>query len=152
MILTFAFVGLILDLFVLIISGQIRCTNSLCNSFYQKSGEKCEITENIPPNKTNVNSTYIQSFKEAIEIINLYEANNTDSDINTKTHTNNNCLYLDHFRSFVNDIKNRYNGESGYAEPNGKNFMIINIIYRVFSILESYFLVVIIEKLQPSYT
>lgn len=152
LILTFAFVGLILDLFVLIISGQIRCTNSLCNSFYQKSGEKCEITENIPPNKTNVNSTYIQSFKEAIEIINLYEANNTDSDINTKTHTNNNCLYLDHFRSFVNDIKNRYNGESGYAEPNGKNFMIINIIYRVFSILESYFLVVIIEKLQPSYT
>ena len=152
LILTFAFVGLILDLFVLIISGHIRCTNLLCNSFYQKAGEKCEITENIPPKKSDVNSTYIQSFNEIIEFLNLNDINNTDSDIDTKNHTKNNCLYLDHFRSFINDVKNRYNEDSGYQKPHGKSFMIINIIYRVFSIFESYFLVIIIEKLQPSIT
>lgn len=151
-ILTFAFVGLILDLFVLIISSQIHCTNSLCNSFYQKAGEKCEIIENNPSNKTNVNNTYIQSFKDIIEDTNLNGTNNTNNDTEIKNQTINNCLYLDHFRSFINDIKNRYNGQSGYPKPSGKKFMIINIIYRVFSIVESYFLVIIIEKLQPSYT
>lgn len=154
LIIIFSFVGLILDLLVLIISSQIHCTNSLCNSFYQKPGETCEIIESIPSNKTNVNAnnTYIGNFKEIIEMINLNDINNTDSDKNIKNLTNNNCLYLDNLKSFINDFKNRYNEQAGYPEPHGKKFMIINIVYRVFSIFESYFLVVIIDKLRPSFT
>ena len=152
LIIIFAFVGLILDLFVLIISSQIHCTNSLCNAFYQKTGEMCEIIESNPSNKTNVNSTYIGYFNEIIEMINLNEINNTDNDIDIKNITKNNCLYLDNLKSFLNDFKNRYNEQAGYPEPHGKKFLIINIIYKVFSIFESYFLVVIIDKLRPSYT
>jgi hypothetical protein len=152
LIIIFSFIGLILDIFVLIITSQIHCTNSLCNSFYQKTGEKCEIIESNPSNNTNVNSTFIGDFKEIIEIINFNDINNTDSDIDNKNLTNNNCLYLDHLKSFINDFKNRYNGHTGYPGPYGKKFMIINIIYRVFFIFESYFLIIIIDKLRPSYT
>ena len=156
MIITFAFIGLILDLFVLIITSQFHCTNSLCNSFYQKEGEICKIIENNSSNETEVNNTYIQNFKEIIENINLdakSDINNTDNDINDKNEANNNnCFYLDHFKSFISDLQNRYNGKKGYSEPYGSKFMIINVIYRIFSIVESYFLVIIIEKLQPSYT
>ena len=157
MLLIFGIVGLFFDLFVLIITSNFHCNFILCKAFYQKEGEKCKISGNIQAHQNNENNTTITSFEKIIDFINYNNNDNdTDHDIDNKNNTNyvnlNNCLYLDNLMSFIKDVKNRYNGLSEYPKPHGSKFMIVNIIYRMFSILETFFLIIIIEKLEPTYT
>ena len=155
MLLIFGLVGLLVDIIVLVITNNIKCHGELwgiCSSIsydYKKYNNYTRVYLN-ETNITDINiSNPIDISKEFnIENITNYEIiDNYTLDVNfTNITTINTNYYLDNVPIFLNNIKNQIENQG--IMPN----IIINIIYRLFTIISIFLCMIIVEKLFPSYT
>jgi hypothetical protein len=148
----FGIAGLILDLFILIITTNVKCggeLNGICSSVvhnYRYENHTSNFTYN--PNDTFIDLNDYKNISEVYNISNIVDVELVNS---TSNYTliikysetfDNPYYYLDNLKDFIDDYKN--NGTTGKD--------IINIIYLAFSTISIFLLFIIIKKLSPSYT
>ena len=148
----FGIAGLILDLFILIITTNVKCggeLNGICSSVvhnYRYENHTSNFTYN--PNDTFIDLNDYKNISEVTNISNIVDVELVNS---TSNYTliikysetfDNPYYYLDNLKDFIDDYKN--NGTTGKD--------IINIIYLAFSTISIFLLFIIIKKLSPSYT
>lgn len=148
----FGIAGLIFDLFILIITTNVKCggeLNGICSSVvhnYRYENHTSNYT--YDPNDTFIDINDYKNISEITKISNIVDVKLDNSTSNytliikySKTFDNP-YYYLDNLKDFIDDYKN--NGTTGKD--------IINIIYLAFSTISIFLLFIIIQKLSPSYT
>ena len=148
----FGVAGLIFDLFILIITTNVKCggeLNGICSSVmhnYRYENNISNYTYN--PNNTFIDINDYDNISKVTNISNIVDVELDNSTANYtlfityKNTFDNPYYYLDNLKDFIDDYKN--NGATGKD--------IINIIYLAFSTISIFLLFIIIQKLSPSYT
>lgn len=148
----FGVAGLIFDLFILIITTNVKCggeLNGICSSVvhnYRYENNISNYTYN--PNNTFIDINDYDNISKVTNISNIVDVELDNSTANYtlfityKNTFDNPYYYLDNLKDFIDDYKN--NGATGKD--------IINIIYLAFSSISIFLLFIIIQKLSPSYT
>lgn len=152
MLFIFGIAGLILDLFLLIIVSNIKCTgelNGICSSVKHNYEYKNYLKNyTYDPNVTFLNETEetIEHISEITKIKNISDFkiyyNDSIITINYTETSDDPKYYLDDLQQFFTDNKD--------SDKKGKD--IINLIYLVFTTIDTFLLMIIIQKLSPSYT
>ena len=148
----FGVAGLIFDLFILIITTNVKCggeLNGICSSVvhnYRYENNISNYTYN--PNNTFIDINDYDNISKVTNISNIVDVELDNSTANYtlfityKNTFDNPYYYLDNLKDFIDDYKN--NGATGKD--------IINIIYLAFSTISIFLLFIIIQKLSPSNT
>ena len=148
----FGVAGLIFDLFILIITTNVKCggeLNGICSSVmhnYRYENNISNYTYN--PNNTFIDINDYDNISKVTNISNIVDVELDNSTANYtlfikyKNTFDNPYYYLDNLKDFIDDYKS--NGATGKD--------IINIIYLAFSTISIFLLFIIIQKLSPSYT
>lgn len=130
MLMIFGIVGFIMDLFILMITSNVKCKNSfddICSS----------IDNNTKVVTQNNNQFSINNIKD--------DYYNKNSDSNVTNITEDIDYYLDNFQIFFDDLKDN-------PEHEGRKYDIINVVYRILALISIILIIFAVDKLPPSYT
>ena len=130
MLMIFGIVGFIMDLFILMITTNVKCKNSLDDICSSIDNNTKVVTQNN--NQFSINN-----------IIEDYYIKNFDS--NAINITEDIDYYLDNFKIFFDDLKDN-------PEHEGRKYDIINVVYRIFALISIILIIFVVDKLHPSYT
>lgn len=155
MLLIFGLVGMLLDLMILVITTNLPCSGELygiCSSkIHNYETEEQNTIFNLTEKGINITELdlNISDIKQVTEITNItnitgvaFIPNDTLSINYTKIIKDEKYYFLDNFGSFTKDFKDNLNIQ----------YIIINIVYRIFAIISIFLLMITVEKLFPSYT
>ena len=157
MLLIFGLVGLLIDLIVLMITTNIECSGPLggvCSSTYDYKTENKYIRVNLNDSELNIDDINISDNDEISKMFNIKNITNVEIIDNytiginfTNVTINKMSYYLDNITMFINNTKKNIEYHKGIMQST-----IINIIYRIFSIVSIFLCMIIVEKLFPSFT
>lgn len=158
MLFIFGISGVALDLFFLIITSNINCSGQLdgiCATVkHNYENETHNFIYSYDPNITYLNISNYTQISEITKIKNITNVSNIIID-NFTNYTNFTIEYTntsDKVEYFLDNLEMFIKHISDNSEKKLVNFTIINILYLIFSMVNIFLFIIIIQKLFPSYT